>query len=288
MKVFSGFVGAVILLVCFSSCQKEIDWELNNRTQADSIYIQKIISLDTTLPSGLDTGFITLYNYDSRKRVLKKTETEYDLGVQYTNYYFYSYLGNDTLPYKYVNTSNYAPDSLITFLSYNNGFIVKDSTVYYLSGVLDDVLVQTFTSLGSGNFLFRSQFENPVLSGSFQTYDSIRYIRDFLNSNLISGVDSTWRSGVWYNKTSFQNIFDTQKNPFLKFSTWYLGYKSELFTESNSEGKNNVTALSTISVPGGTENISISYSYNTNGYPIIGRMSGIVDFNKAVFIYTVL
>ena len=66
MKVICSFLAAVLMLVYFSSCQKGIDWELEDIVTNDSTDLSKIVVLDTTLATGQDTLFLLnfyLFNF---------------------------------------------------------------------------------------------------------------------------------------------------------------------------------------------------------------------------------
>src|SRR4029078_9855 len=77
-KLFLTLFAAFICSLFFISCQKEVSPDILTGTQNDSIYISKIIELDTTKPSGSDTVWIDSYIYDAQKRLFRFKEAEYD------------------------------------------------------------------------------------------------------------------------------------------------------------------------------------------------------------------
>ncbi len=286
MRAIFSFLATVLMIVYFSSCQKEVDWQLPDELIGDSVFIKKILSIDTTKPVGQDTGFITVYDYDSQRRLIKLTETENDNNIQHIHTTKFSYSGNDTLPFKYTFTNNPFSDSSITFLFYNNGFVVKDSTLNFFSGSLDNVHTAFYTSLGGSKYLYRSYDSNPSFPGLPQIRDSIIYTRNANNGNVLSGVDSVWYSGAYQNKISFQSIYDNQKSPFAKQSLWYLGFYTSVLYDNYFIGQNNILSISSTYDPGGPQNIGqANYTFNSSGYPVIGRMKDIGDYNKLIFTY---
>ena len=68
MKVICSFLAAVLMLVYFSSCQKGIDWELEDIVTNDSTDLSKIVVLDTTLATGQDKLFLFDFYYFVKKK----------------------------------------------------------------------------------------------------------------------------------------------------------------------------------------------------------------------------
>ena len=271
----------------FISCQKEIGWESENIIQEDSVFIKKIISFDTSLPAGLDTGIIYQYEYDQQKRVVELEVTEFDLPTKYEMYHRLFYNGNDTLPYKYVTTMNFSTDSVITFLTYSNGFVVKDSSAVYDNHVLTSKNTHFVTSLGGSRYQLLSYSDQTLFPGN-QLIDSITFSRNVVGGNVISGLDTVWEAGVGLplETVRYQNVFDDKKNPFSNLPVWYAGYYKNVIMETVSEGTNNALSYQVITDPGITETSNVSYTYDTNGFPLVARADG--DLNKAIYIYVVL
>src|SRR5689334_19244696 len=117
------FVGCTALFFSqfIISCQKEVDPNILTGPQNDSSFVSKFIELDTSLPAGSDTVWITSYFYDGQKRLAKVYLDEYDLsGYLGTDSVSFRYQGNQTLPssYRYLDPG---PDSTINYLTYSNG-----------------------------------------------------------------------------------------------------------------------------------------------------------------------
>src|SRR5688572_13799274 len=159
MKTFKwSLILATIMVIFFSSCQREIDGSQNGTTQNDSVYIQSLIILDTTRPAGQDTIFKYQFFYDAAKRLSKRVSFEYwsmsppPVLVKTEN--LFSYQGSDKVPsviytdvVNYVNPGSSYKDTLFFF--YQNGMIVKDSFNFLGSAFLND-----FAKLGATRYRY--------------------------------------------------------------------------------------------------------------------------------------
>lgn len=292
MKILFGLLITFSFVVVVSSCQKEIDWGLNTPTQNDSTTLSRIIILDTTLVSGQDTFFIVNFIYDGQKRKVGEDFTEIDntISTRYTSYLRYTYNNNDTLPYRVSEKYNYSTDSIVSFLTYSGNFIVKDSANRFVAGVVNDIYAKYFSSLGGNRFLLRHINIDPILVSS-TLVDSTIYTRTVNNSNLISGLDSSWYSfspSVLNRVNSTLFSYDNKSSPFTKLTIWYLGYFDNYDDLIPTDGgwNNVLTARYDVLYPTSfTESDNYSYTYNNAGYPVIARSAG-TDGNKAFYFYT--
>lgn len=291
MKTYTLLCVSLLLSVFFTSCQKEVNNFIPDPA-TDSIYIKKIVSRDTTQAAGLDTINTTEYFYDTQKRIVQVSDIEYGAGgIRYphiSRYYYNSVSAN--APYKMVNTDN-SPDSSVSYFTYSNGFIVKDSVVNYSGGAPASVRKRIFLQAATNLYVFKSYFLFPM-SGSFTLTDSITYKRQVVNGNMVSGVDSVWSAGssTLISTVNLQATFDNLESPFRFMTLYYLGYYENEFTKDNIFGKNNFSTYSTVQNPPpfpvtGTQNISFYYTYRYDGYPLIARLTG-ADANKLTFAYT--
>ncbi len=291
MRLFLFLIPGFLLL---GSCQKEITADALEDIGNDSTYIKKVISLDSTKPPGLDTGFTAEYFYDAQKRLIRETETEYGPGTAryiYTDQY--KYAGTDTLPNRIISTNNQTADSAIIFLTYHNGFIVKDSIINYTGGIAEPFQIRYFSTNGSSGYLLKT-YHFDYITGLPVLTDSITYTRQISDGNCINGTDKYWdkNSGTLIGTISYQNIFDNKKNPFLKLHRWALAYYENDILVLNYYGKNNVTSYSYIPNPvnfpgsGGLRNMSLAHTYRADDYPSETRVvAGVVDFNKILYQY---
>jgi hypothetical protein len=291
MKLILLLIPGLLLL---AGCQKEVTQDMIDDFSNDSTYIRKVISLDSTKPAGLDTGFTAEYFYDAQKRLIRETETEYGPGVLryiYTDQYLYQ--GADTLPNRILYTDNQTSDSTYVFLTYNNGFIVKDSSVIHTGGQATPLELRYFSPNGSNGYLLRI-YHFDYITGLPVLSDSITYTRQIVDGNCITGSDKHWdaNTGSLRGTVSYQNTFDDKKNPFLKIHLWPLGYYENDILQLNYFGKNNVTAFSQTPNPAGfpgspgQRNMTFQHSYGTDNYPVVTRvMTGVLDFNKLLYQY---
>lgn len=292
----------LILFVCLmitalASCQREVDGRLSEDVLDDSTTLSKIILLDTTLASGLDTQFVAHFFYDSQARHVGENIVEYDniSGGRLTYFYRYSYRNNDTLPYKISEKYSDDPDdSLISYLTYSNGFIIKDSSADYRAGVALSSKVYLFSTLGGGKY-FVTISQNDLTTGLSIVIDSTVYTRGISAGNVVSGLDSTWMNRNPFTLSrvkSFQNSFDNKYSPFGKLSLWYLGFYDNFDNQIYYDfGANNLLSeREDFLFPSGSANsLLYSHTYNVHNYPIITRATGSgATGTKVLYYYTTL
>src|SRR5258706_5792775 len=212
MKGIIGVFSGIILLICFSSCQKEIDWNLPNGAAADSNYISKIIELDTTLPAGVDTTGRIFFTYDNAKRLIRLDAYSSALPVVTdTVTHSYSYLGTDTLPFKFIIDEKYdiilggEHYQTIVYNYYSNGVIAKDSVIELnlTSGSNYGATVSVYSATGSTVNRYRTLYDFIsgvyVLSGRDTTVYSITVSGgNLVSQSLVSGPGSYQNAQVTY------------------------------------------------------------------------------------------
>lgn len=298
MKGMVGFLIGVVLLISFSSCQKEIDWGFNNKTQSDSTILDKYIELDTTLPAGLDTIHKVLVDYDSRGRVIYVSSYDKDLSLPPTNIFpfydstTYFYNGNDTVPFKVIQTHknllNIWQDTC--FLYYSAGKVIKDSIRSRYTSLLpppmpDIELITVNTITDNGN----TAQENTLQAYTFNPATwpppcpaTTNYQKTYLNGNITYEFgDFTDCNSIGTVETSHLT-FDNNPNPTYVFSVPYpimtnflglTGYKNNIISSWD-------TAPS--------DGYIYSYTYRSDGYPLIVRVVSLVDPTdawKGIYIY---
>jgi hypothetical protein len=292
MKTFFYYILVLISIGIIASCQKEVDPSIPNLPQNDSTTLSRMVLLDTTLVPGQDSLFILQFTYDAQKRKSQELFTEIDnsVSIRYVTSHHYKYLGTDTLPISITEKYNFSTDSIIYYLSYSNGFIIKDSSVGYTGGIVTNVRVGQYLSLGSNRYLKKTIIYDPS-SGNSIVMDSIVYTRTLMGGNLVSGLDSTWTERgmmILDHVSSKQLTFDNKINPLAPLTTWYLGYFDNFDDINNIDlGINNqLTHQHNFLFPFTSTDLEIfSYTYNTAGYPQVIRSNG-TDGNKAFYFYT--
>ena len=295
MKFFSGILIIAISAIWFSSCQREVDGILPDDLQNDSTNLSRIIVLDTNLVTGKDTLFKINFIYDSQKRKIGEDFISIDnsSGTRDIFYYRYFYNNSDTVPFRASEKYSFSTDSLVSFFTYSNGFIIKDSSVDFVSGTVSSIRKSIFLSLAGNRFL-RKETDYDPSTGASQLVDSTIYTRTVNGGNVLNGSDSSWLGLVspptLLQVRSFQIMFDNKPNPLSKLDLFYWGYYDTFDNQIYLiKGGNNMISLrEDVTFPSAfTEISSYNYSYNSFGYPSILRTNGL-DGNKAIFLHTKL
>jgi len=294
MKIITGgsIVFVAALAVSFSSCQKEADGSYDPVAD-DTTYLAKEIVLDTTRPVGLDTAFLASFYYDGSKRVSGYDFMELAGGTtRYTEYKKFHYTAlSDTLPSMVSSNFNYTADTKNTYLFYLNGFVIKDSTVDYTGTTVNNIAVRLFKSIGNNKYVMEQYGYFPVPGGSSYITDSVVYTHTLSNGNIVAMLQNSYLpgSGTLHETTQIQQTFDTKNGAYKRFRGWYLGYYENLIYESGGLGLNNpityTYAYTSTSSGSLNENETIVYEYNAADYPVIMRITGNNDANKAILSY---
>lgn len=279
-----------VLLMC--SCQKEINFSGDDGGTADSIYLTKLIYLDTTQPSGSDTIARHYFDYDGLKRLSGMRIYQSDPTID-TVLYDFRYQGNDSLPYLVVQYNSYRTglytatvDSF--FFSYNNGFVESDSEIIvnYPGALHNFTEVRKSVSAGSGQAKNYEQyyfFSGNQVTGS--TLDSATYL---VNRDRANFYSSTLLSGTLPYYQSVQVSYDNKINPlgmiikirynnfdYHGFAGWWVQHNNALqvqYQQASGTGVNNLT-----------------YRYRADGYPVsstYNQTAGSNWYNKALYYYT--
>lgn len=285
MKTFLSGMIVLVMVVGFSSCQREVDGRLDDVVVDDNIYIDKFIELDTTYPSGLDTSYKYSFIYDGQKRLKQIAEIGFDDGthnIQYIGNEYRYYNGSDTVPYKttydldYTTGESYRDTS---FLFYDgNNVIYKDSNVRYESGAPASMWLHTYSAGETNRFLIkRTSFD--FITGLF-TADSINSIRSIIANNIVSTSDSFYNQlgGLQY-VVKYTFNYDNKLNPYNKIALHYPVYgflinMSNYQNFPNFGSKNNPTTFTLMTWLAGSVSNDVGearYEYDNNGYPKIIR-----------------
>lgn len=293
MKTVVGFLVAVSFVVGFSSCQKEINWGLNNSTQGDSSFLTKFILLDTTLPAGSDTVQKIFFTYDNAKR-LSRIHL-YIVGSIDTAIYDFSYTGNETAPHMMINKQTgyngpgtYFIDSI--FYSWNNGIVVKDSSIQwvYPGNTHDATFVRNFILAGTLTKIYEREYVYIGAVFTLINFDSAFYNVSYTSGNL-SSQNKVDGAAAFYN--SVQATYDTKNNPLTKIIKFrYSCFENYPFNDWGTQ-KNNPLQVQyqDASLFSGTE--QYTYKYRLDDYPASGTYfdsNGLSGYNKILYFYTSL
>lgn len=281
---------SLILVLLFSSCQKELDIDTGDTSQGqngvnDSIYVSQYVELDTTEPSGFDTSFKYLFAYDGQKRITTIKEYNYFTGTTSldeitTENYFYT--GSDTLPYKliilYADGSNILQGSDTVFLEYDNAGLVKTDSLRTTDFSGTHVMSVHYTPLSGGKY---------KLSGLGLTYDSIIINQTTINGNITGETINYYNGGTMSSSLGLARAYDNKPNPFYRIAIHYPTAFNFSHTYFANEQKNNYAEL-TDNDPSFPEHYLINYEYRSDGYPLVSRLfdpGNPADAFKGIFTY---
>lgn len=285
MKFSNLLMSICITTLILYSCSKD---KSKNDTvvTTDSTVLVKVIDLDTTKISGLDTLRVYQYNYDNLKR-LTSTEVRLDamsggFAIKTFNTMHY-YNGTDTLPFKEIeNVKQHSSFDInyTKYCSYQNGKLVYDSIV----SNFQYTTARKYTHESNRLIVNSTIYTTPTPS------TQVRYIYlTRVNGNTIIQLDTT--DGVINN---FLYSYDNKINPFankpqsplIERSAPY--YLHNTYSEEMAHERNNITEMSATS--GYTLLLKYSYEYNSKGLPIIARVySQNSNYHfKRLFFYTKL
>lgn len=283
------FASFVLSLCFFVSCQKEVSVELPTRTQDDkndSIYLKQLVYLDTTVTPGVDTALRFDFSYDSQKRLIGISSKEYFAslpGPELWAEYELFYQGADTLPYKVITNSGSftpgdTPSSDTSFLTYQNGWVERDS-ILYSGQVFTKNQVFAFTKLSDTRWKMLFKGNGVIVDSTFITLSRV-------NGNIVSEKDSTY-AGSLKRVGAYTISYDTKTNPYYRFTIPYptLTLSNWLFGEKFPN--NQLSYSSTSSLPGPPYNSRYEYQYNSNNLPVFAwEKDPNMDGTKVIFIYT--
>lgn len=296
MKTKSG----IILLFFFSalviSCQREVSEELPvNNIIEDSLLLWKFIQIDTTKPTGSDTVARYVFTYDDQKRLKQSLYTAiYEsvsgprVATSNTDYY---YAGADTLPFKTVEVLddiNVYSDT--TFLLYENGIVVYDSSIQYniTDGQPEQVSVILYTNSGNTTFVkTKSAIYSPFTPVVVEEHSG-NVVKQLVAGNIVRQVDTTGSSNKVTNSDIYENVYDNKINPFYIIEPLYPVYGG--FNSATNHQRNNVTEeKSFITISGLAAHKKFSYEYRQDGYPVRVRLFDVLDPSgntQFVYFYT--
>lgn len=290
MKGIAGFCSVIILLICFSSCQKEINWGLNNPTQSDSSFLDRTIALDTTLPSGADTIGKDVFAYDNMKR-LTKISTSYGAGFADSALQQFFYNGNETLPFKHVYRDVYSGLNMVDtiYYYYSNAVVSKDSVNGWnlVSGANLGAEVSEYTISGT-TVTVRDKDYNFVAGNYVLVADNLSVVNisgtggNLLTQTLVSGSADY---------ESVQASYDNRFNPLSKvFKIKYSIFASRTL-ESWLFQNNNATLIQFKEQFSTPETDVFTYIYRNDNYPKSATYSSTAGgsiHNKLLYFYKTL
>ena len=293
MRTLLAGIAITLSIVLFSSCQKEIDWQLNNTPQSDSTILVKYIEFDTTLTAGLDTIKIETFEYDNAGRLYRRSSITKDPGVPpttvfpyYENYTFF-YTGNDAQPYKvtisHLDFLGSGKDTVHLF--YTNGKVTRDSIrskeIDFIGFPFEHMAVNLFADNGNTTTVtryFTSTLNPPSWPPACPGTDI--YTKTYVNGNTTSEKGNyTDCAGIGMSELNL--VYDNHPNPLFPYRVPYPILSNCL----SAEQKNNIVESWTFT---GQDWYKYSYTYRSGGYPLVIRAQEVADPTnawKGIYIY---
>lgn len=295
-----SFLFAIAAIITFSmalvSCQREVDWSINNPTAADSSYLLRANVFDTTLAPGTDTLQWLSFQYDAQKRLT--TMFSRFKGISSpddTTVFTFSYQGNDTLPFKYVYEKKYYFGLVRNHRQttvhnlFLNGFISQDSSIYIdiISGINYGAVVNKFQVSGSTVNRYGADYDfiagNYVLSSrDTGVYAVTQTLGNITSQTLLSGT------GAY---ESAQVTYDNKFNPLGKIIKLRYPVFESTYFEVWSNQPSNALQIQYKEPFNPLYQDTYTYQYRADGYPVSHTYSttgGTASYNKAKFFYTTL
>lgn len=278
------FLSLIVILATLISCQKA-DGPASIVTPPvvipnDSVYITRIVELDTMYAAPLDTMYKVEISYDNQHRITQFMEVQYN-GVDTPKRVTLFYLGTDSLPFKStMYNNNIAPSETFethfyTFSNTNPRELIYDSIRY-----------TTIATGGTGLKVNSVKYYNDsvVVTGRYYSAGTTKYNITKSNGNTVFQDDGFIVCNQKY---------DTRPNPLnrLRFllnefyrigAEWnenrYLEFEKNNLTEINNE-----LSFSRMK-------LRYAYTYNSNGHPVEARIQNLLSSpqrpNKIKYFYT--
>ncbi|MES2849523.1 MAG: hypothetical protein V4685_10740 [Bacteroidota bacterium] len=269
------------------------------------IRLLQYLEIDSVTGTAPDTSSIVKLEYDVLKRlVVLSSYFSTDSADQLLHYerFVYQYNGTDTFPAKMIyssregNATDFTTRQDTSYYSYNTlGKILTDSTSRNDSSSLGSIHSYTtrrYNYSGSYFFIYKAEENSGIIN---QTYDSVAV--DISGSNMSSINSQSYSLPDSMPLFSFTGSFsyDNNPNPFRKIAALYPTIQVFEFNGGPSSllQINNAINMSQNSSAGDVSNETVTYTYNTNGYPsgfqsvYSSTFSGITETRryKGVFVY---
>ena len=289
MKHNLSFLLVMVMVVSLYSCQKEVEGTIpNNRVQNDSIFLDRLVVVDTTQPTGLDTIESVFFIYDNQKRLSKLKSYNTWSGTPDSLIMEFLYSGTDSLPYKHIVYESFL--SLIysdtIYYAYSNGVVVRDSIVSWeLTGGSNSGAEVTEFSLSGSQVSIVEKFYNwvfgsYVLSGTDQGSVTI----SAPGGNILSQTRASGGAAFF---DLVQASYDNNPNPISRaIKIRYPLLEADFFDCATLQRNNPVHTL--YEEPGyPAETSTYSYIYRSDSYPIQRNYSSGSGggFSKALYYY---
>ncbi|MDI9365916.1 MAG: hypothetical protein QM541_13250 [Flavobacterium sp.] len=289
------FILACLLLFCFTSCQKSIEWNdliLTPTTPSTpgggtttGTLLVKAVSISLT-----DTA-TALYTYDASKKLIKSQTvgTSSLSKIDNTTIYTRNSSGNvvklTEIGYSAVSLNSSGYDTIESTIHYptgSNNFDYAVSTQKLFGFVFNDSTVLVYTG---GKITRQITYTTSFFTSVYDINRSIDFIYDASGNNIVSAKTYSYTTGSAVLVAEFIFAHDSKKSPLA------LGNDAFFSLGPSAYGTNNVIKYDSNdpAVPLNSYSVVFAFNYNTNGYPtdatITATRYGIALVTKSTLFY---
>jgi hypothetical protein len=260
---------SILCSIFLFSCQKEADFSNNNSnnngggggTTSGSMLVK------TVSKNGSDS-VVTIYTYNSSKKLINQKITGMEQGIDETNEYRYYRNSSGILThYVQINATlaGVGIDSATTFVHYNTSSSRYTSTVSALSYAGIDVLDSTFFVYDGSGKIIREDIYQGIPSLNLPYTISLKYKYSYSSNGNISQIDvDDLSSGTEDLVATLKYTYDTKTSPLiLDNEAFAIGHADWVAT-------NNAIKSEFVDVTDPSNNITIigAYTYNSSNKPL--------------------
>lgn len=297
----------ILAVVVFTSCQREfrpVDTPVIP-VPGDGVLLTKYMEIDSVPGAAPDTSTIVTLQYDAQKRLVTLNSfysTDPAENLIHYEKFVYQYNGTDTFPSRMIYEfkegnpgSDFNSQKDTSYYSYNaEGKLLTDSTARNSSSNFGSSHYYTktaYTYYSDFLIVHRTDENNGSID---QRFDTVTVTSS--NNNLSSLSAASYSLPDSSQLFSYNSLFsyDNHSNPFHNIPALYPTVQVFDFESGPISllQKNNAVTISQNSSYNGTSMETITYSYNSNGYPSVFFSTFIATgvntetrFYKAVFVY---
>jgi hypothetical protein len=263
---------SILVSILLFSCQKESGFSDNNSTSAGGGGATGTLLVKTVSKTGSDSA-VTIYTYNSSKKLINHKITGKEQGIDVTNEYrYYRNASGIVTHYVQINPNFVAVgiDSVTTIVHYNTTSARYTSYVTALSLSGFDVLDSTvFVYDGSGKIISQDLYQGSPSLGLPYTL-SVKYKYTYSSNGNISQIDvDDFSSGASDLVATLKYTYDSKTSPLiLTNEAFAIGFPNWIVL-------NNVIKSEFIDVADPSNNITITgtHTYNNSNKPLTSTLT---------------
>jgi hypothetical protein len=273
----------LLLLIVFSSCQKELSTETNtsNGTSTnDSNYLDKVITLYDFSTGGPADSSVDTYTYDTRKRVAQLKTVYYpDSGsaTDSSEIAFY-YNGTDSLPNKFIlqgvefGNSTYSD---VHFPTYDaQGHFVHDSSIDTYNIPFTSIIKTIVTRAFRSGYVAFTEKDSGIVLPPGSSVNSYTVDTGWTDANQNITRNNNWEQafppGFISSKGNY--TYDNKPSPYSRLNIFSILYNIHSIKEILAPQYNNIVSYYNEDYGYGSPpiiySISFTNTYNSQGWII--------------------